>query len=441
MGDAKVVSLSVRPSQASQLCFEVGGILGESNAQLGAQAVAFDFAAFYAILGSIPTIPGHPARLLYDFLEIQAFVKPFTLVALRAETGKAALNKAINARANAYYAKYANAPAIISRMNDFYSPLITGSKPVRLEILGSLSQNQMEQLSEAYRSDSRVNVVKWTNSVLNSTLGSRGSSTTAGKSTGKSTGQSDQKSVDYLAHGVQFPPPPPGTAYTVGTTDNPVEENFQEGIQENSQEDSSSQTSTSEGSATEQQTIVNTDYGYRIPYLENFAQYQRAQISLIDEQFAQFMYGQNLPYLTAVFQNELNSIDGDVFRLQIAYLNTILMSPIAGTITGIYKSPGDVVRAGEPVIRVENNAVVLLVAILIYRGPISIGSTVIVKTALFDSSMPRTAVEGKVVAARGQDEDDRWEVIVQCDNLNTGGNPIFPFGYHFDYDDTTVSIT
>ena len=30
MSDAKVVSLSVMPSKSSLLCFEVGGILGES---------------------------------------------------------------------------------------------------------------------------------------------------------------------------------------------------------------------------------------------------------------------------------------------------------------------------------------------------------------------------------------------------------------------------
>jgi hypothetical protein len=148
MTAAKVVSLRVRPSQAAHLSFEVGGILGESNMELGAPVAAFDFGTFYGTLGSMPTVPGHPARLIYDFLEIQAAVKPFTLVALRAEANKAALSKAINARANAYYAKYANGPAIISRMNNFYSPSVSGSKPVRLEVLSSISQNQMEQLRD-----------------------------------------------------------------------------------------------------------------------------------------------------------------------------------------------------------------------------------------------------------------------------------------------------
>jgi len=131
----KPVSLRVRPLQASHLCFEVDGILGELNTQLGAPVAAFDFAAHYARIGSFPTITGDASRLLYDPLEIQALVRPYALVALRAEDRKAALNKAINARQNAYFAKYGNAPAIISRMNELYSPSVAGSKPNRLDIL------------------------------------------------------------------------------------------------------------------------------------------------------------------------------------------------------------------------------------------------------------------------------------------------------------------
>jgi biotin carboxyl carrier protein len=198
--------------------------------------------------------------------------------------------------------------------------------------------------------------------------------------------------------------------------------------------------------ATQTQYILNTDYGYRAPYFENHAQYEHAQISLIDQQFAAFMYSQNLPDLKQVFANELSSIDADVYRLQVAYLNTILMSPIAGTVTGVYKHPGDAVRAGEPVLRVENTATVLLVATLIYPGPITLGSTVTVQTKLFDAGSPTTfppspSPPGTVVAVRGKGKDDMWEVIVQCDNLDGSGNPILPLGYHFDFDDTTVTIS
>ena len=149
-------------------------------------------------------------------------------------------------------------------------------------------------------------------------------------------------------------------------------ETMHEGTSGDTAESYGSQSSRSSGSATQKQTIVNTDYGYRVPYLESSAQLERAQISLMDQQFAQFMYGQNLPDLATVFQNELNAIDGNVFRLQVAYLNTILMSPIAGTITGVYKYPGDPVKAGEPVMRVEDNSTIYLLATVVYREPVAL---------------------------------------------------------------------
>ena len=126
-----------------------------------------------------------------------------------------------------------------------------------------------------------------------------------------------------------------------------------------------------------------------------------------------------------------------------AYLNTILMSPIPGVVTGVYKNPGEAVRAGEPVIRVENYTVILLEATLIFRGLISIGQTVTVTTALFDASVGQpTSTSGVVVAARGKSDDDQWHVIVECKNMDTSNppKPIFPLGYRFDYDDTTVTI-
>src|SRR3954447_18834664 len=164
MGAAKPVALHVRAAQVSHLCFETGGVLGELHAELGAQAPRFDFAKFYATLGSMPAVPGHPARLIYDFPEIDAFVQKFVLATLRAETSRTALNRAVNARANAFYAKYADAPAVISRMHEMYSPTITGSKPNRLDILASLSEQQMLMLRDAYLTDKRTDVVRSTES-------------------------------------------------------------------------------------------------------------------------------------------------------------------------------------------------------------------------------------------------------------------------------------
>jgi hypothetical protein len=427
MGAAKPISLNVKPFSVSHLCFEVDGILGELHTNLGASPKPFDFPSFYTTLGAIPTVPGDPSRIRFGFLEIQAFAKPFALAALRAEPRKAALNKAINARQNAFFAKYANAPAIITLMNQFYSPAIAGSKPQRLTTLSALANVQAGQLKSAYSADGRTGVVRTTTSVLDSK--------TISSATSTETGQSDAESLSAgVGSPVSLPALPAGGVHigASATGSGPVNEWFEE--------TTSGMSSSSRGSANQHQTIENKDYAYRTPLLESEAQNERAQISLIDQRFAQFMTGQNLPYLAQVFHNELQSIDSDVFTLQIAYLNTILMSPVGGTITAVFKQPGDAVRAGEAVLRVEDSSQILLVGTVKYRGPIALGSTVTVQTSLFDSPAPPTTLTGSVVAVRGFREDDQWDVTVQCNNLDAGGNPIFPLGYHFDYDDTTVTI-
>jgi hypothetical protein len=400
----------------------------------------------------MPTVPGDLSRLLYDFLQIQLITQPYTLAALRAESRKALLDKAINSRQNAWYAKYGQAPAIILQMNKFYSPLVTDSKPVRLEVLSSIAKDQFQALKTAYSDPShpRMGVVRTTNSVLSSKTQTKDKSQEQSKGKSTQTGGTDEESLTApVGLPATLSPLPQGGASIAGFGFGSQGSyypslSYEEGTSGDTTQSSGSETSHSSGTALQHETIVNTDYGYRTPYFECRAQFERAQISLIDQQFAQFMYGQNLPHLAQVFQNELNSMDGDIYRLQIAYLSTILMSPIPnGIVTGVYKNPGDPVRAGEPVIRVENNSTVYLMATLVCSGLISIGSTVTVNTSLYDSSTPPTPpIVGQVVAVRGhRGEDDQWDVIVSYDNTGSSGGPVLPLYYNFDYDDTTATIS
>jgi biotin carboxyl carrier protein len=430
-GTAQVVSLKVRPSQASHLCFEAGGILGELNTQLGASLTAYAFTTLYSTLSSNssasnPSQPASPdpSLLYYGPSEIQTLVGKNALAALRAEGAKVALSKAINLRQNAFYAKYDSkvSAAIIKKMNDSYSDAqsVKDSKPNRLTQLQNLAGDQVSALKAAYDGDSvrkltapLKGVVKTTMSKLNSTA----------------TGQSAEADTEALAVvSGDFPvdPKPKGAQFGEGainiTNDSSTNYDFDEGT---------SQVKTS-------QTIINTDYGFRVPYRECEAQYERAQISLIDQQFAQFIYNRNFPHLPQVFTNELSNIDGDVYRLQVAYANTMLMSPIAGTVTGIYKNPGDAVRAGEPVIRVENNSTIFVEGTLIYPSLIQPNiSTVKITTTLFGSDAGAPYLAGTIVAARGQGQENQWSVVMQCDNPDL----LYPLGYNFDYDDTVVTIT
>lgn len=454
MANAKVVSLNARPWKVSQLCFEVGGILEQFPAQLGDTVTPFDFTAFYAGLSA--TVGGDPSLLEFNSQGILSApgVAASLLATLRAEPRKAALDKAVNGRQNAFFSKYGNSAAIVTVASTLYGPGAT-AKPQRLQNLANLAQQQADQLDAAYNTDGRTGVVRNTNSSLNALTVTTDSSSSTGQSTSitEASGESNQQTIG----GSEFPKAildalPPAGGSLVGVeidqTSGPdaVSESFQEGttgLTSTATQDGQ-QTSTGKAYAVETETIVNTDYGYRVPSIENQAQNERAQISLIDQQFAQFMAGQNLPNLAQVFQNELKSIDLSVYQLQVGFLNTLLLSPIVGTVTGIYKNPGDPVRAGEPVVRVEDNATLMLLARVIFRGQILTNSTnVTVKTNLFDAGGPQTVLKGTVIAARGGGEDDLWDLVVQCKNpVDGAGNPIVPIGYRFDYDPnvTTVSI-
>ena len=124
MGVRNVVKLDVRPSQRSHLAFDVEGVLGEFNVELGQSVTAFDLASFYAGLGA--TVAGAPAELQYGSAEIQRAMAGSTLMALRAEARKAALDSAVAARVNAYYGKYGSQAAIIALINRFYAPASPG---------------------------------------------------------------------------------------------------------------------------------------------------------------------------------------------------------------------------------------------------------------------------------------------------------------------------
>ncbi len=118
---AKPLSLTVRPFQVSHLCFEVGGILGRSFAELGTKVSAFDFDHLYKVFRDANTHTAvDPGRLEFDSDRIDAAVittpvvggRAPALAALRAEPMKAALNKAIIARENAFITKYGGVAAI-----------------------------------------------------------------------------------------------------------------------------------------------------------------------------------------------------------------------------------------------------------------------------------------------------------------------------------------
>ena len=401
MLSAKPVFMEVRPFQISQLCFEVAGIVRDSFVELGTEVSAFDFNTQYRAFQVALSIDDSLGRVANDSKAIDGSTQTSNaatgrlrpaLATLRAEAERAALDKAVNVRANAYITKYSSdaSGALIGVMRKVFA--VKGNQ---INTLSNLSDSMTNALNAAY-----VNDAERTGAVTSTTT------------------QTEVTSIGGIETTTVQLPKSPGDPTTVAT-----------------------QVSTEPpGTPQEKQITTTKNIEFRAPIFENQARNQRAQLSLGQEIISFTAQSCYQDRLNDVYTNELAAIDADVNRLQVAYLNTILMSPIDGIVTGVYKNPGDWVSAGEPVFRVENNAVVLIVANVVCRGPVLIGSTLSITTTLFDGSGLPVSVSAAIVSARGRGDDDQWEVIGKVSNTDAAGNKIFPLGYRFDNDITQVSI-
>ncbi len=472
-----VVSLKARPWQVSLLSFEIGGILEALNVELGATVAQFDFTTFYGGLGA--TNVSDASRLTYDsqgILTALAGPPQAVLAALRTEAQGAALDRLVNARQNAWFSKYGPTQItnIVNAATTYYGSGASAN-PAMLSNLSTLAQTQADQLAAAYLATGRGYpsggspvVVQNTSSVLTSkTITTDASSatpdlvtTTTPHITSQTTGQSDQDEVSQTGSGGysespgSFPGQPvPGSIAWVsgsGSSGSDIESASSSTTTEtgtSTSVETGSESTTGSAYAVQTEQIVNTDYTYRIPSIESQAQNLRAQISLNDQQFTLLLTTQNLPKLSTVLQNELKSIDLGVYQLQLGFMSGLLLAPFDGTVTGIYKYPGDAVRPGEPVLRVEDNSQLLLVMRLVYSGPIKIATTatpatqITVSTSLYDAAALAPPIVGTVISARGGGDDDLWDLVVKCANpLDINGDPVIPIGYTFDYDNTTVNV-
>ncbi|SEB22725.1 HlyD family efflux transporter periplasmic adaptor subunit [Variovorax sp. YR216] len=436
---AKAINLRVRPVRSVDLCFPVDGILagvwrqadqGQREATgatqndihlLGKSVKAFDLAKFYALLGTVqsPTRfesqgPGKPlrevplsaklqplgwGRLRYDSKSIREEMSESILFELRAEHIKAALDKAVGQRENIWVQKYENSVYEATKLA--YDRTDPNSKINRLKKLANTSQVQHDRLDLEYAADFKEpGVVK--------------QSVTGGSTS---------------SYKVKTEFQDPKTTVQSWLTDQLV-------------------TTGTNSSSTR-------GYDYRVPRLENDAQLERAQISLLDEQLSavsttNYACGSQLERgaeelhpvgLTPRYlANDLAAIDLDIKRLQVAYIDTLLVSPIDGVVTGVFRNIGDSVRAAQPVVRIENDAEIYLVGTLKCRGLLQIGQSISVSTNLFDTTETRT-VSGKVAAVRGHDsENELWDLLILCSNRN-GDQPLFPINYNFDFDNTRVNVT
>lgn len=374
MATGKAIDLIARPVQSVDLCFPVDGVVQHlASSLLGERVQAFDIDELFKDLG---TTTRDDARLYFDSFHIYQTLAPQVLATLRAEPNKAALDKSIKMRENAYVTTYdidvVNMAAELFFENSADNGL---TLPNLIDGLLETVKNKHLSIKGAYDADG-VNIVK--------------------NVTSNMTGES-----------VVQPLPAPT-------------------IQPPFVNDSSS-------------TTIQQSIGYRHPSYDNDIAYFEAQIRNVRDKFNAYRMQKMCRYHEQTFSNELSALDQDIRQLQAAYIDTILVSPFVGVVTGVFRHPGDFVRAGQPVMRIENDSQAYLVGKIKYRGMIRVNAHVTISTTLFDEE--DLTIDGVVKSVRGHDAaNEQWDVLILCANLTNNGDAIFPLNYNLDYDVTTLEF-
>lgn len=180
---------------------------------------------------------------------------------------------------------------------------------------------------------------------------------------------------------------------------------------------------------------------FRHPSVENSLRFQRTQANLQDEILSHTLVSERVQSLDRILDNQLIMLDMRLRQLQVAFLATFLVSPITGFVTGLYKDLGESVLAGEPVLRVENHDIILLVGRVQARGLVRLQDPVALTVGnVFEDGTP-LPMTGRVVSVRGHDADnDEWDLIIECDNRTASGGTKLPINYTFDYTDVTKFV-
>ena len=104
-------------------------------------------------------------------------------------------------------------------------------------------------------------------------------------------------------------------------------------------ESESSSTETSGGSSittSGTNTTKAQGYEFRYPSAENDMRYRRARANLGPEFLNAWRMAEMCKHGNTTFKNELDAIDRQVKKLQVAYLDTILTTSFDGVVTGVF---------------------------------------------------------------------------------------------------------
>ncbi|GEP44143.1 HlyD family efflux transporter periplasmic adaptor subunit [Brevifollis gellanilyticus] len=181
---------------------------------------------------------------------------------------------------------------------------------------------------------------------------------------------------------------------------------------------------------TNRSTRFNEDA--RCPWEEELSRWHRELSALEEEIIQQQTYNRRLAELERIWTLELKQMELDAKRAMLAYADSFLTSPIAGTVTHVYKDAGEYVQAGEPIMRVESSDHFLLVGVINCHQPVRLGMVAVVKLLNVLEDGGNIQLKGSVVSIRGHDSDnDEWEVVVELDKVANLLDQI-PLNYTFD---------
>lgn len=169
------------------------------------------------------------------------------------------------------------------------------------------------------------------------------------------------------------------------------------------------------------------------PKFDNEIGYRQSNIAVLQEKLRHDTNAVSVKDIEMALDLELKVIDEDLKQLQLNYAHTFLVTPVAGIVTGVFKDVGESVEVGEPVLRVENDAYLLLVGRIQCRSQLWAGQQFkMTLKSVFDDKKSRD-LNGTLLSIRGHEKDnDEWDVILEVQNPKVSGHPLLPVNYQFD---------
>jgi hypothetical protein len=460
MIEAVIRNMKVRPLQSADLALNMSGILSKRTPLgfLGSRITLttpegnpanppFDLqTAVYNQIG----VAAADGSMVMSLAAIDAILLPHALFVMRNEALRVGLQQLILRRQNAFLERFKHDPDRISFLRQLY-PTSSGD-PVGANTPGS-KINRLLQLQADYKKRhddvntaltgtqtdgmSRTGVVTQQNGHVKNSILYTGNNKVSSSTSVKPLSTHQEQYITSITGGV-----------TQSITTPEVYTRPQDYAKADLSLDANGRyTSTTtdttypsgEGTKLDQssETYLN-DFAY--PTLDNNIRTNRAQVDLMDEILRSSTFALRVNDLTQIYGNELAMLDAEVAKVQFNYVHTFLTSPLTGLVTAVYKNLGESAQAGEPILRVEDDGVLLLVGNVICRSAININDPVrVVVSNLFENGVSQQLDGGRVVAIRGHDADnDEWEVIIQIDNPPVAGGRLLPLNYAFDRDATQV---